>query len=50
MASKAMSIATVLLRTFTILLVAGCVVVLILDKATDVDGNKATFKDVIGYR
>ncbi|XWS50888.1 hypothetical protein CRYUN_Cryun12cG0128600 [Craigia yunnanensis] len=50
MASKAMAIATVLFRIFTILLATACVVVLILDKATDIDGNKATFKNVIGYR
>ncbi|XWS60807.1 hypothetical protein CRYUN_Cryun07bG0069000 [Craigia yunnanensis] len=50
MASKAMAIATVLLRIFTVLLAAGCVVVLILDKATDVDGTKVTFKNVNSYR
>ncbi|XVF09375.1 hypothetical protein REPUB_Repub07fG0087300 [Reevesia pubescens] len=50
MASKAMAIATVLLRIFTILLAAGCVVGLILDKATDVDGGKITFKNIIAYR
>ncbi|XP_007037039.2 PREDICTED: CASP-like protein 4D1 [Theobroma cacao] len=50
MASKAMPIATVLLRIFTILFAAGCVVVLILDKTTDVDGSKVTFKNVIAYR
>ncbi|WRX18682.1 hypothetical protein QQP08_011169 [Theobroma cacao] len=45
-----MPIATVLLRIFTILFAAGCVVVLILDKTTDVDGSKVTFKNVIAYR
>ncbi|KAK6249860.1 hypothetical protein SCA6_003865 [Theobroma cacao] len=46
MASKAMPIATVLLRIFTILFAAGCVVVLILDKTTDIDGSKVTFKNL----
>lgn len=50
MASKGMAIATVLLRIFTILLATGCVVVLILDKVTDEDGNKITFRNVIAYR
>ncbi|XVF70363.1 hypothetical protein PTKIN_Ptkin11bG0156000 [Pterospermum kingtungense] len=49
MASKAMAIATVLLRIFTILFAVGCVVVLILDKFEE-DGDKATFKDIISYR
>ncbi|XP_022738985.1 CASP-like protein 4D1 [Durio zibethinus] len=50
MASKATAIATVVLRIFTILFAAGSVVVLILDKATDVDGSKLTFKNVTAYR
>lgn len=50
MASKALAIATVVLRILTILLAAGCAVVLILDKATDVDGSKITIRNVIAYR
>ncbi|XVE63966.1 hypothetical protein DITRI_Ditri07aG0063000 [Diplodiscus trichospermus] len=48
--TNGMAIATVLLRILAVLLAAGCATVLILDKATDLDGSKVTFKVVIGYR
>ncbi|KAE8667770.1 Detected protein of unknown function [Hibiscus syriacus] len=47
---KARVIVSLVLRIFTLLFAAACIVVLILDKATDDDGLKVTFKDVITYK
>ncbi|XP_039065372.1 CASP-like protein 4D1 [Hibiscus syriacus] len=44
---KAAVIVSLVLRICTLFFAAGCIVVLILDKATDDDGSKVTFKDVI---
>ncbi|KAE8676159.1 Detected protein of unknown function [Hibiscus syriacus] len=47
---KARVILSLVLRIFTLLFAAGCIVVLVLDKATDDDGSKVTFKDIITYK
>ncbi|KAE8719760.1 Detected protein of unknown function [Hibiscus syriacus] len=47
---KAAVIVSLVLRICTLFFAAGCIVVLILDKATDDDGSKVTFKDVITYK
>ncbi|KAA3483667.1 CASP-like protein 4D1 [Gossypium australe] len=47
---KGMAIARVVLRLFTILFAAGCIVVLTLDKAPNGGDSNVTFRDVIGYK
>ncbi|GMI75399.1 hypothetical protein HRI_001209200 [Hibiscus trionum] len=43
-------ILSLVLRIVTLLFAAGCIVVLILDKATDTDGSKLTFRDFVAYK
>ncbi|KAK8615452.1 hypothetical protein V6N13_017040 [Hibiscus sabdariffa] len=48
--NKVRVILSLVLRLFTLLFAAGCIAVLILDKATDEDGSKLTFRDIIAYK
>ncbi|KAA8541412.1 hypothetical protein F0562_025375 [Nyssa sinensis] len=50
MASKAVAIATLVLRIFTLISLATCIVVLATNTITDTDGNRTTFKVLIAYR
>lgn len=47
---KGMAIASLVLRVFTVLFAAGCIVVLILDKAPNGGDSNVSFRDIIGYK
>ncbi|XP_073284602.1 CASP-like protein 4D1 [Primulina huaijiensis] len=50
MARRAILNTIIFLRIFTLLALAASIVVMVLNKAKDVDGSEAMFYDIIGYR